>query len=204
MTKMGFTGTKWTDEELISIAKGDGSRSVMAKLHHGAYRAAIRRDLLDSIYPSIGPYPEYVLTKTHKSCSDCKKIKQLKAFHNDASSKNGKMSHCKSCKKDYEKEHKVKPKIKKHRQDREFKRGLFRNYGITVDQYQKMFNNQKGNCGICSKNQKVLTRRLAVDHNHGTGHIRGLLCDGCNPGIGYFKDSIKLLQNAIEYLKRTT
>lgn len=104
---MGFTGMKWTNQEIITIAnqeiitiaKQDGSRKTMAKLHHGAYRAAIRRNLLDNIHPYVGKYPEYIITQTHKSCSNCKKVKELKQFHSDKSQKSNKMSHCKDCKK---------------------------------------------------------------------------------------------------------
>lgn len=78
-----------------------------------------------------------------------------------------------------------------------------RNYHITIEKYDEMFDSQDGNCGICRKNQKELRRRLSVDHNHESGRIRGLLCDNCNPGLGYYRDSIFLLEKAIEYLKRT-
>jgi hypothetical protein len=43
---------------------------------------------------------------------------------------------------------------------------------------------------------------VAVDHCHTTGKIRGLLCNGCNKGLGLFLDSTKLLQNAKEYLEK--
>jgi len=45
-------------------------------------------------------------------------------------------------------------------------------------------------------------QRLCVDHNHQTGEVRGLLCQKCNTGIGNMKDSIKILSQAILYLKK--
>jgi hypothetical protein len=48
----------------------------------------------------------------------------------------------------------------------------------------------------------LFTNGLHVDHDHKTGLIRGLLCTQCNPGIGYFQDSIERLQLAIKYLEK--
>ena len=44
-------------------------------------------------------------------------------------------------------------------------------------------------------------KRLAVDHCHKTGKIRGLLCTKCNIGLGYFNDDVILLKNSIRYLE---
>ena len=76
-------------------------------------------------------------------------------------------------------------------------RGLFKRYGITrADREWKKFG--QGNvCAICRQDKK-----LNVDHNHRTGRVRGLLCIGCNGGVGAFSDDVQILVNAIEYLKR--
>jgi hypothetical protein len=79
-----------------------------------------------------------------------------------------------------------------------------RTYGITMDEYDTMYQNQKGVCKICSLPQKHKQHnRLCVDHDHQTGEVRGLLCDACNRGLGYFKDDERLLEQAIEYLRTT-
>lgn len=75
-------------------------------------------------------------------------------------------------------------------------------FGITLDDYVKMFNEQKGKCHICKIHQSKLTKILHVDHNHATNKIRGLLCAHCNLAIGMFKDDKKLLSNAIKYLNK--
>ncbi len=80
------------------------------------------------------------------------------------------------------------------------KHDLKKNYGITIEQYDEMLEAQSGVCAIC-QNQCSTGRRLAVDHCHEIGEIRGLLCSNCNQGIGKFKDSIKLLEAAIKYLE---
>jgi hypothetical protein len=74
-------------------------------------------------------------------------------------------------------------------------------YGITLLQYNEMFDNQNGKCAICDVSQEKQSKRLSVDHCHMTGKIRKLLCDGCNKGLGHFKDKPELLLKAIEYLK---
>ena len=72
-------------------------------------------------------------------------------------------------------------------------------YGVTLEQYDKMFEGQNGVCAICGGINKS-DRRLAIDHNHETGKIRGLLCSNCNTGIGMLKENINILCSAISYL----
>jgi hypothetical protein len=86
-------------------------------------------------------------------------------------------------------------------QERAREKVLNNKFGITVEEYDKLYLQQKGRCGICEKHQSEFKRRFAVDHNHDTGQVRGLLCGNCNTGIGNLRDSIKLLKKAIKYLK---
>ena len=81
------------------------------------------------------------------------------------------------------------------------KSSLKRKYGISLIEYNNMSASQDGLCAICSSKQKDHTRKLAVDHCHSTGKIRGLLCDFCNRGIGSMNDSVQTLESAIAYLK---
>jgi len=74
-------------------------------------------------------------------------------------------------------------------------------YGITGEEFRKMVDLQGGVCRICNGKQKN-NRSLAVDHCHETGKNRGLLCNRCNMGLGYFKDDATLMLLAIEYLKK--
>ena len=75
-----------------------------------------------------------------------------------------------------------------------------RRYKLTRAKYDAMLQAQDGLCAICrSPTEK---ERLCVDHDHATGAVRGLLCKRCNTGIGYLRDSIELLDSAIQYLKR--
>lgn len=74
---------------------------------------------------------------------------------------------------------------------------LQRKFNLTPEQYQIMVDKQNGVCAIC---KGTCSRKLAVDHDHKTGKVRGLLCNSCNRGLGYLKDNKENLQNALEYL----
>ena len=84
---------------------------------------------------------------------------------------------------------------------------LLRRHGITLDEYQVRLDEQKGVCAICYReetdigNNSNKARALAVDHNHNTGEIRGLLCASCNIGLGKFGDSEEILARAVNYLR---
>lgn len=77
-------------------------------------------------------------------------------------------------------------------------RRLKYDHGITARDYDLLFAAQQGKCAIC--HQPQLTKALAVDHNHTTGKVRALLCNGCNTGLGSFKENRLALSNAIAYL----
>ncbi len=76
-----------------------------------------------------------------------------------------------------------------------------RELGITHDQFLAMLAAQGGMCAICG-NGNGNSRQLSVDHDHATGVVRALLCDRCNPMLGYARDSIPVLRAAITYLER--
>lgn len=87
-----------------------------------------------------------------------------------------------------------------------------RTYGITLEQYTSIYDAQDGKCAICgtpgkSRATEMTNHRksgdsgvLAVDHDHATGEVRGLLCRGCNQGIGNLRESADLLRKAAAYL----
>ena len=79
-------------------------------------------------------------------------------------------------------------------------------YGLTLDQYQDLLNAQNSKCAICecTIDSKRVKTSFAVDHNHITGKIRGLLCNQCNRALGMFDDSVNVLRKALNYLERET
>jgi len=73
-------------------------------------------------------------------------------------------------------------------------------YGISSSEYWAMMEAQNGVCAICGQTENG-GKKLAVDHDHDTGAIRGLLCGACNKGLGHFQDSEKIMDAAIQYLQ---
>jgi hypothetical protein len=86
------------------------------------------------------------------------------------------------------------------------RRYLRRAYDISLEQYEEMFVDP--HCRICGSEGFIVARngkaKLAVDHDHSTGKIRGLLCPSCNQALGLFGDSADNLRKAIEYLEGAT
>ena len=77
-------------------------------------------------------------------------------------------------------------------------------YGITPIEYAELLLKQDGVCAICKQpSRQTRGRSLAVDHDHRTGKVRGLLCNPCNLTLGKMQDDPSLLRNAAEYLERS-
>ena len=74
-------------------------------------------------------------------------------------------------------------------------------YGITLDEYDELLEKQGGVCAICSQSCPT-GRHLAVDHDHDTGVVRGLLCTRCNIGLGQLRN-ITNLARSIVYLQKS-
>lgn len=70
-------------------------------------------------------------------------------------------------------------------------------YHITLEQYEKMWVSQGGVCILPSCGRPI----DAIDHCHATGKIRGLMCRQCNSALGFFRDSVQLVREALAYLE---
>jgi hypothetical protein len=83
-----------------------------------------------------------------------------------------------------------------------------RNYGIGVNQWRDLYDEQQGRCYICRSKGFVMRKcheaRLMVDHCHRTGAVRGLLCHNCNRALGLLQDKRTNLMRACRYLERAT
>lgn len=127
------------------------------------------------------------------NCIDCAKVISGKA---------------KRCRKCFSITRKNNPNIsvKEYRRNWQLKK----KYGLEYGEFDAWWIVCRGKCFICERDmskptngrgQSLLT--VAVDHNHKTGKIRGLLCNRCNKGIGFFNDNISLIKKAIKYLETT-
>lgn len=165
-------------------------------------RMAIAADVVRAVDAGEIPPPEIL-------CKCCHLMKPITAFvrNKDLPGRYYRQSFCNPC---------LVVKAKQYRDaDPERHRGvvrkghLKREFGLTLSDYDRMLAEQKYVCAIC-QNQEVdihpqtgKVKRLSVDHDARTGHVRGLLCHQCNTGIGKLRHSPKILRAAIAYLKRS-
>jgi hypothetical protein len=142
-----------------------------------------------------------------KICKTCKVKKPITEFYKDKSFKDGYRANCKPCKdvSTYAWREKHKDKYNENmRKLRASDKNMFKNidlkrtYGITLEDYTKMLVEQGHTCKICKKPNPSTKRTFAVDHDHLTGKIRGLLCYGCNRAM-HVLDTQDLLNAAIAY-----
>jgi len=75
-------------------------------------------------------------------------------------------------------------------------------YNLEPEHKQALLDKQNGCCAICNYKFGQKKGDIKVDHCHTSGAVRGLLCDLCNRGFGYFKDNVDSFKNAINYLTR--
>lgn len=71
---------------------------------------------------------------------------------------------------------------------------------MSLEDYDIMFEEQKGVCAICHKKESR-KEFLSIDHCHETGRVRGLLCTDCNQALGLLKDDTQVMLRAVQYLE---
>lgn len=79
-------------------------------------------------------------------------------------------------------------------------RGIKERYGITPEQYWALYEAQGGTCYICERATGKV-RKLAVDHDHKTGYVRGLLCKPCNSVLAHLRDDVLAAYRLNMYLR---
>ena len=163
-----------------------------------------------------------------KTCSRCNEALPLDQFFKNCRSHDGLQPRCKRChyvyakswdnqnkerrkeigrrsyakRKDRHRETTLIWRSKNSERVRQSRRNnLLEKYGLTRASHAAMLTAQGGRCAICGGTNWA--RALAIDHCHATGMVRGLLCDGCNKGVGHFSDSPTLLRAAADYIERS-
>ena len=91
--------------------------------------------------------------------------------------------------------------VTRDRKKANHERSVQKTYGLEAGDYDRLYAEQGGLCAICRR-ARGISRRLAVDHNHVTGRVRGLLCSPCNQFIGYIRDEKAAFKRGYDYLER--
>lgn len=138
---------------------------------------------------------------TTRRCLGCGETKSLEEFY-------AKKSRCKPCQNaaiaDWKRRNPDKvaagaKRWRSHQPEYAFAWNLRKQFGMELEDYERLLSKQGGQCAICGKSPGV--RRLAVDHDHKTGRVRGLLCGSCNTALGKLGDTAEGLTRAIQYLQ---
>lgn len=79
-------------------------------------------------------------------------------------------------------------------------RWILKTYGLTIEQYEALYEAQGGVCYICRRANGA-TKKLAVDHDHRTGFVRGLCCGPCNSTLALARDEVAYFERGAEYLR---
>jgi hypothetical protein len=143
--------------------------------------------------------PAAYRTVAPKPCSACNVVKPPDDFTKSIYNADGLSSYCRSCGRQRQKA------FREAHPERTNASKLRSKYGITAEQYNAMLATQNGQCAICETTVSGRKRTVFyIDHNHSTRTVRGLLCMNCNTGLGMFQDSARVLENARNYLARTS
>lgn len=131
-----------------------------------------------------------------RTCSRCNLSKPIDEYPRDG--QGYRLSKCRPCR---NLEARARTRIKKRLRSAEhwFAIDLKRRYGITAEEYLEIERTQEYVCAICKQEDHV---RLAIDHDHITGKVRGLLCYHCNRALGMMRDNIEWIENMVAYLKQ--
>lgn len=142
-------------------------------------------------------------------CTKCNEIKLKTKFHKNPTKRIPYNAWCKECYNKYKKEVQEEKQYlegSSYNKDSQSKARLKYKYGLTPEEWDKMYSEQQGCCAICGIPESMITigvnRRLNIDHCHRTNKIRGLLCMNCNLALGMLSDDKEILKNAILYLEK--
>ena len=159
------------------------------------------------------PKPPSALETGVKVCSRCGIEKPIEAFDKNSRSRHGVQSACKTCRRlhapyDPARERERYRRRSTNPEYRERRRAYGRDwrmqarFGITVAEWETIFDAQERVCAIC-KSPTPRGANWHTDHCHTNGHVRGVLCQPCNLGLGLFSDSQETLKAAQAYLATT-
>jgi hypothetical protein len=129
-------------------------------------------------------------------CVKCEVEKPVGEFYRSTSARSGRRSACKDCTK-------AGARKRYHaNRDGERDRRYRARYEVTADQVDQMRAEQGYRCRMCRRHEDELPLGLMLDHCHITGIARGMLCDDCNKGFGFLRESPEIIEAALHYATR--
>ncbi len=200
-------------EEILPVSAFGKRKDAKSGLKSACRKCRVLRGRFDYI-------PEYnhkEVIDGKQECSICKLDLPVGSFHKSKSNHTGLEYRCKECNSKRTREWRSKPGSKEiaastakayRKRNPEYrkrqngirrKNSMIRNYGITIGEYDTMFEIQNGVCKTCGLPE--INSRLSIDHCHETDKVRGLLCRRCNMVLGNVEENQETLWNMIEYLK---
>lgn len=143
-----------------------------------------------------------------KQCIKCGALKEPREFYKEKRVADGLTARCKTCMKSdasmsySDRKEEVAARNKENYCSRKAKdKALRNNYGITLRQWEDIFDSQGCKCAICGSTEpNHASGQFVVDHCHEFGQVRGILCGHCNIMLGHAKDDINTLFAAAMYL----
>lgn len=129
-----------------------------------------------------------------KKCAGCQVERSFSDFWKKSGTPDGLDSRCKICR-NVSRNSDPRTKIRKRRALLKHK------YGISLEDYEAMLEKQGGVCAACGDVEtRKDTQHLAVDHDHSTGVVRGILCQKCNTALGLLNDDPQRISALLNYL----
>lgn len=153
------TDRDWLHDKIVNEGLTQGAVATLCGVSRTAVANQVRRH-------GLAKSRKPVRADGRKYCYRCDSTKKVDQFSSNRSRRDGLQNECKDCV--YEME-------------------VVRRYGISAAEYRRLVQLNNGCCHICN-GECPTGRRLAADHCHRTGRVRGLLCANCNQGIGQFQD----------------
>jgi hypothetical protein len=142
---------------------------------------------------------------THKVCTMCGSDKPIEEFNWASRIRKIRSTYCKPC----QSQRSHADAQRRGGLDRERLKYRCNQFGTTVEWYDRVHKDQDGKCALCHREETHPVtkggkpRRLAIDHDHAKGHVRGLLCFRCNTALNQLElNGLEWAETAVQYLKK--